>query len=330
MDSYEPKKLALLRIWQILKEYSDENHPLKQEDIARHLENEYGIVIERKAIGRNISLLKEVGVEIESRRAGSYIAFRDFEDAELHMLIDAVLSSRYIPASYTKDLINRICSLSNKYFKSNIKYIHTVNDWSKGENHELFLNIDSIEQAISQKHQIKFDYNKYDINKKLKKTSEQTVSPYQMLLHNQRYYLMAYDERHQDVIYYRVDKITNLIVTELPLTPLKSLPGYENGINYKQFSTSMPYMFSDTPESVEMIIDKSIIDQVIDWFGTSISVKKLEDNEDKVYVSVKASPKAMQYWAMQYIDHVEVVQPTSLRDSIKRSIENATKKYGLQ
>ena len=56
MGSFEPKKLALIRIWQILKEYSDCDHPMTQEDIAAKLENEYGIVIERKAISRNIPL----------------------------------------------------------------------------------------------------------------------------------------------------------------------------------------------------------------------------------------------------------------------------------
>mgnify|MGYP000713069462 CR=1 FL=1 len=58
MEGLEPKKLALIRIWQILKEYSDYDHPLTQDDIAAHLENDYGIIIERKAISRNISLLK--------------------------------------------------------------------------------------------------------------------------------------------------------------------------------------------------------------------------------------------------------------------------------
>ena len=71
MDSFEPKKLALLRIWQILQKHSDDDHPMTQDDIALHLENDYGIVIARKAIGRNLSLLKEAGIEIESRRAGS-------------------------------------------------------------------------------------------------------------------------------------------------------------------------------------------------------------------------------------------------------------------
>ena len=67
MDCFEPKKLALIRILQILKEYSDCNHPLTQEEISSHLEREYGIAIERRAISRNISLLKEAGFEIVTK-----------------------------------------------------------------------------------------------------------------------------------------------------------------------------------------------------------------------------------------------------------------------
>ena len=52
MDSLEHKKTALLRILQILQRYSDENHPLKQEDMIKILNVEYGIPLERKAIGR--------------------------------------------------------------------------------------------------------------------------------------------------------------------------------------------------------------------------------------------------------------------------------------
>ena len=63
MENLEPKKLALIRIWQIMKRYSDFDHPLTQEEIAGHLERDYGIVIERKAISRNLSLLREAGVE---------------------------------------------------------------------------------------------------------------------------------------------------------------------------------------------------------------------------------------------------------------------------
>ena len=326
MGSFEPKKLALIRIWQILKENSDYDHPMTQEDIATKLENEYGIVIERKAISRNISLLKESGVEIESRRAGSYLDRRDFEDSELHMLIDGVLSSKHITARHSKDLIDRICSLSNKYFRSSVKHIHSVNDWSKTDNQALFYNIELIDAAIEEGKQIHYDYNKYGIDKKLHKTSQQYVSPYLMILHNQRYYLMAYSEYWHNMVFHRHDRITNMTIIDRKATPIKNVPGYENGINYKELSSTMPYMYSDQPEHIDFISDEGIIDQIVDWFGNDVRIMKSND-EGKVRVSVKASPTAMEFWAMQYINHVEILSPEPLRIRMREVLNNGLKKY---
>lgn len=274
MESFEPKKLALIRIWQILKEYSDCDHPLTQDDIARYLESDYGIVIERKAISRNISLLKEAGAEIESGRAGSYLERRDFEDSELKLLIDGVLCSKYITAKHSKDLIDRLCGLSNKYFRSHVKNIHSVNDWYKTDNQALFYNIELIDTAIEEGKQIHYDYNKYGVDKKLHKSSHQYMSPYLMILHNQHYYLMAYSEYWGNMAFHRLDRITNMNISDKKATPIRNVSGYENGINYKELSSAMPYMFTDRPEHIDFIADIGIIDQVIDWFGSDIRIAK--------------------------------------------------------
>ena len=81
MESLEPKKLALIRILQILEKHSDRDHHLKQEEIAELLDRDFGIVVERKAIGRNLSLLKEAGYDLESARRGSGLDLRLFEAA---------------------------------------------------------------------------------------------------------------------------------------------------------------------------------------------------------------------------------------------------------
>ncbi len=328
MESFEPKKLALIRIWQILKDYSDFDHPLTQEDIAVKLQNEYGIILERKAISRNISLLKEAGIDIESRRAGSYLECRDFEDSELHMLIDGVLSSKYITAKHSKDIINRLCGLSNKYFRSNVKHIHSVNDWYKTDNQALFYNIELIDTAIEEGKQVHYDYNKYGTDKKLHKSSHQYVTPYLMVLHNQRYYLMAYSEYWGNMVFHRLDRITNMIVVDKKGTPIRNVPGYESGINYKELSSTMPYMYTDRPEHIDFIADIGIIDQIIDWFGSDIRIVNA-DEESKAKVSVKASPKAMVHWAMQYMDHVEITAPESVRNQIRESLQNGIMKYHI-
>lgn len=325
MDNLEPKKLALLRILQIFKDNSDYDHPLTQDDISNYLEKDYGIIIERKAISRNISLLKEAGVEIESRRVGSYLESREFEDSELRMLIDGVLSSKYITAKHSKALIEKLCRLSNKYFKTHVKNIYSVNDWSKTDNQALFYNIELIDDAIEHGKQIRFDYNKYGIDKKLHRTKTHKVSPYQLILHNQRYYLMSQNEQWHNMAYYRVDRITNMSILDLPATPVTALEGFESGINYKEIASALPYMYTDKIEHIEFKAHRCIIDQIVDWFGNEVRFTEID--EDYVNVSIKASPNAMEHWAMQYINYVEIIKPTDLRERIKESLKVAEEKY---
>ncbi len=330
----ESKKLGLLRVLHVLEYYSDCQHPLTQEEIADYLERDYGIVLERKAIARQISLLKEAYdypnsplVICTDRRKGTYIEQRAFEDAELRMLIDGVLSSRYITAGHSKKLIDKLCTLSNKYFRSHVKNVYSVNDWSKTDNYDLFYNVELIDEAIERARKITFDYNKYGADKKMQKTATHNVSPCQLILHNQRYYLMAYNERFGEIRYYRLDHITNMRIEETPLTPLRSVAGYENGIDYKRFSASLPYMFSDGIESVEFLTDGRMIDQVIDWFGKDVQIEKAGD---RYKVNVRVSLQAMEYWAMQYLNNVEIISPLSLREKLRENLQNALKKYGGQ
>lgn len=325
MNSLEPKKLALLRILQILHKYSDADHPLKQEDIAGYLDREYGIQLERKAVGKNIAILRdEVGFDIVSERRGSYMLSREFEDAELRLLIDGVLSSRHITAQYSKQLIEKLCALSNKYFRSHVKNIYSVNDWSKTDNAALFLNIDIIDGAIEAGKKVIFVYNKYGADKKLHKSSDNIASPYQLILHNQRYYLMACNEKWGSITYYRLDRITDMRLSDEAATPLRSLKGYESGINYKEIATSLPYMFATKLEHVEFLCDGSVIDQVVDWFGDNA---RIFPQGEKFKVSVNVSLMAMEYWAMQYLNAVEVIFPQSLREKIAANLHAAIEKY---
>jgi hypothetical protein len=86
-------------------------------------------------------------------------------------------------------------------------------------------------------------------------------------------------------------------------------------------------MYTDTPERIEFIADECIVDQIIDWFGKDIKMSILPDNEKKVKVELFASPNAMEHWAMQYLNYVEVTKPASLRERIKTNLAEAIKKY---
>lgn len=329
----EGKKLALLRVMQILEKYSDGDHPLTHEDIAEYLYKDFDIEADRKFVAKQLTLLHEAYdvlnspiVIISDKRKGTYIEQRTFEDSELRLLIDGVLSSRHITAKHSKDLIEKLCRQANQYFRPRVKNICSVNDWNKTENVSVFLNVELIDEAIENGKQIRFVYNKYGADKKLHQTSHPRVSPYQLILHNQHYYLMARHERFEKVNFYRLDRCTDMEIVDKPLTDIHSVEGYQSGIDYKKISSGRPYMFSDKMEYVEFLTDEGTLDQVVDWFGTGV---KIENEGDRYKVSLLASPSAMEYWALQYVKSVEIISPKSLRERIQKTLMEGVKQYGM-
>lgn len=321
------KNLAPLYILKILHRHSDYEHPLTQAQIAAYLRDECDFTAERKAIGRNIGELKEAGYEIESVRGGTYLAGRRFEDSELRLLIDGVLQSKHVTAKHSADLIEKLCSLSSKHFRSHLKNVYSVNEWSKTENRAVFLNIDLFDKAIGEGKKVEFRYNKYEVDGKLHPRSLHRVSPYQLILQNQRYYLLGHSDFFGGMSAYRMDKISNMKVCNECAVPIATIKGYENGIDYKRISAGMPYMYTDLPQRIEFIADVEIADQVVDWFGKDVRMTVLADNAQKMRVSLIASPLAMEHWATQYVNHVVVTKPDALREKIKKSLEEALKNY---
>ena len=321
----EAKKTLIMRIFQILERYSDEDHPLKQQDIIDILDRDYDIECERKAVGRNISCLKEMGYDIVNDAKGAYLASRHFENAELRLLIDSVLSSRHINSTHSKQLIDKLIELGGRNFKSHVKHVYSVKEWEKSQNKDFFLNIEIVDEAIEQGKKIKFEYNRTGIDGKLHMTDVHTGSPYQMLLHNQRYYLMIKDDKYDTVSYDRLDKITNMKITDEDALPLNEMDGFRHSIDYKSIATGMPYMFSDKPQTIVLKCKSFMMDELSDWFGTAFTAAPAEDGY--FVANIKASKQAMLYWVLQYNSNVEVLRPEALREEVISRLKDTLALY---
>ena len=138
---------------------------------------------------------------------------------------------------------------------------------------------------------------------------------------------MGYSDYWGNMTFHRLDRITNMRIYEKPATPITNVEGFENGIDFKQIASTMPYMYTDTPERIEFIADEFIVDQIVDWFGTDIRMSAISNAEGKVKVNLLASPTAMEHWALQYLNYVEVTKPENLRKRIKIALEKASKIY---
>ena len=341
MYTAQSKKMLNMNILEILKKYSDENHRLNQKEIIDLLESEYQMTVDRKAIKRNLMNLLDSGYELEytetvrTNKKGEqetlysdWYLVRDFADAELRLLIDSLLFSKHIPYSQCKELIGKLEGLSNKYFKAKVKHIRTLPE-KMPNNKQLFYNIEILDEAISKGKKVEFNYNDFGIDRKLhhRMNSDGTVrkyvvNPYQMAAANGRYYLIANYDRYFNISHYRVDKISNVKILD---EPVKKQGELAESINLPKHMAEHIYMFSGESSKVTMLIDKFLVNDIVDWFGKDVSF--YAETEDKVTASVVVNLKAMRYWAMQYANHVEVLKPVELREQIKEDLQNALGKY---
>ena len=97
------KKTSILLIYWTLRDYSDENHYLKQQDIIDHIKKKYGISLQRKAVSNSITLLEELDIDIDRHpKKGCRLLSRDFDESEVKYLVDAIFSSKNITGKQAK------------------------------------------------------------------------------------------------------------------------------------------------------------------------------------------------------------------------------------
>ena len=321
------KKMLNMLILDILKEYSDENHRLTQQEIIRLLKSNYDMDCDRRSVKNNILYLKELGYEI-SMEDGYYLMRREFEDAELRMLIDSVLFSKSLTQMQAKTLIDKLRALGNRYFTAKISHVCSLPDMQHADNKQMIYALDTINDAITEKKKISFIYNDYKIDFKLhpRREKEYIVNPYQIVANSGRFYLIGNYDKYDNVSHYRIDKMTNVRILEEKAKPKKEVVEFKNGYNLPKHMAEHIYMFGGESVRVKFLTDESMMSEMIDWFGKDFRVRKVNE-EDKIEITVNCNESAIFFWALQYGPFVEVIEPKELRKNISNAIQGMVMKY---
>lgn len=321
------KKMLNMLILDILKEYSDNNHRLSQQEIIRLLRLLYGVECDRRSVRNNIDYLTDLGYEIEYDK-GYYLMSREFDDAELRMLIDSVLFSKNMTQAQAKALIDKLKSQSNRYFSAKVSHICNLPELHYAENKHMIYAIDTINDAISEKKKISFVYNSYGTDFKLhpRKKEKYVVNPYQMVANNGKYYLIGNYDLYDDVSHYRLDKMTDVEKLEEKVKPKKEVDDFKNGFSLPKHMAEHIYMFSGESISVIFTAPEKMMDELVDWFGKNFCLRKM-DESGKIEIRVRCNEEAMFYWALQYGPFVEVIEPASLRKRVAHAVKEMSKKY---
>ncbi len=321
------QKLKLLYIIKILSQQTDENHPITTSDLIAKLE-EYGVTAERKSIYNDMAQLTDFGYDIirkDNRSGGGYyLASREFELAELKLLVDAVQSSRFITRKKSRELIAKLEKLTSKHDGSTLQRQVYVAGRVKTENESVFYHVDTIHKAIYENRKICFVYLDYDVSKRLvprKGGEKYIISPWALIWKEENYYLLGYDDKDEKIKHYRVDKMDTVEMTEDKRSGEDSFAA----IDLAQYTNKAFGMYSGEEEVVTLSFQRGLLGVVLDRFGTDISVR--EDGE-KMRARVKVLVSGQFFgWLCGIGSGITIAGPEKVREEYRKRLLDLAMNY---
>ena len=315
MAKTENQKLKLLVLKDYLEQYSDEEHPVSISDILTYLEQQ-GIPAERKSIYRDIQLLEDYGCDVirtTGKKAGYCIGSRTFDLPELKLLADAVLSSRFLTERKSRQLLQKLGTLTSRHQAGILRRSMVVSGRVKSMNESVIYNVDDIHQAINANSQITFRYFEWDRNKeRVFRGSLRRASPYALCWDDENYYMIAHTEEH-GITHFRVDKMTQIRMTGTPRVQTEQT----RNLDLSSYGKQVFGMFNGETQTVRMRFDNSLAGVVLDRFGKDILLIPDGENHFIYAAEIRVSP-LFYGWVASFGTRVRILSP----EPVVRGFEN--------
>lgn len=308
-------KLRLLRILELLKANTDENHPLSTTEIEEELRERWNLEAYRITIQSDIAALVAAGYEIETIRSKQnkyFLSNRVFELPELKLLIDAVESSKFITEKKSRQLTEKLTSLASIHDAGMLKRNISIADRIKAGNEQIYYIMDALNDAINARCKVSFLYFEYDGKKhrKLKNEGEPYVlSPYTLTWNGDFYYVVGFSDKHGKIATFRVDRIHE-VPTILEEKAVPKPKKYSIG----DFAEKAFQLFDSEHAQVELLCENTMMNTVLDHFGDKVKPIEADKEHFSFSAEVSVSPTFFA-WVFQFGGKIQIKGPQYVIDS---------------
>ena len=328
MPKSSNQKLKLIYLMKILLERTDETHSITMQEIIDALAA-YDISAERKSIYNDIENLRLYGLDIigiqQNRTYSYYIGNRQFELAELKLLVDSVQSAKFITAKKSDELIKKIEGLASRYEASQLHRQVFVTGRVKTMNESIYYNVDSIHTAIAENSRITFQYFQWNVDKKMELRhggAYYDVSPWALSWDDENYYLIAYDSSEGIIKHFRVDKMLRIKSNGKVREGRQVFKSFDMAA----YARKMFGMYGGKEELVRIECDNSLAGVMIDRFGKDVSMIRLDDKRFVINIEVAVSRQFLS-WIIGLGGGVKIAGPESVVRMMNAEIDRLIKQY---
>lgn len=312
MAKSENQKQKLLALKEFFEQETDENHPAGMSDIIAYLAAR-DIGAERKSIYSDIQTLQDFGMDIvavKGKTGGYFLGSREFELAELKLLVDAVQSSKFLTDKKSLSLIKKLSGLVSRHEAAQLRRQVVVSGRVKTMNESIYYSVDRIHDAIAGNAQITFRYFDWAVDGSRRyRENTYVASPYALCWDNANYYLIAYTSQH-GITHYRVDKMDAI---EILSQPRIQTPETQN-LDLASYAKKVFGMFNGQETMVKLRFENRLAGVVIDHFGHD-SMMIPDDHDHFTFTTTVINSPQFLGWIAGFGNQVQILYPQSMIDA---------------
>lgn len=323
----ENQKLKLLYLLKILAEETDDQHMVTMPELVKKLKK-VGVHADRKTLYSDFDELERFGIDIITERQGRstyyHMGARQFDLAELKILVDSVEAAKFITDARTKSLIKKLGRLTSRFDADTLKQQVDLQGRVKTDNRVVFSNVDTLHAAIAAEKQIRFHYCNWDIKGNMVPRNDgdwYNVSPWRLMINHENYYLVGYSPEN-GIRHYRVDKIKDIFVVE------ESREGKDafNNFDFAAYSKCMFGMFGGEEMRVTLECDLEMIGVIIVRFGKDVVCIPKGERSFVVSVNVIPSPQFLG-WVIGLGAQVKITSPEVVLQQMREEVKRLNAQY---
>lgn len=312
----------------ILLEKTDEEHSITMNEIINSLEA-YGVRAERKSLYSDIESLRQYGMDIIGKQMDRTYYYsvgnREFELAELKLLVDSVQAAKFITARKSNELIKKIEGLASKYEASKLHRQVYVTGRIKTMNESIYYNVDMIHSAIGANSKITFQYFQWNVEKRMELRrggAWYEVSPWALSWDDENYYLIAFDGQKDKIKHFRVDKMLHIGMTGEKREGKTCFQEFDMAA----YARKMFGMFGGEEETVKIECKNAFAGVIIDRFGKDVIFIKKDKEHFTVNVKVAVSRQFLS-WVIALGEGAKIIGPESVIVQINAEIDRLIRQY---
>jgi predicted DNA-binding transcriptional regulator YafY len=312
------RKVKLLKLLELLRKRTDEQHPMTTSEICAAMD-ELGIPCDRRIIKQDVDNLNDLGYEVMVTMVGHekayYVEDRSFSLPELKILIDAVHASSFITEKKSEELIEKLAALAGEHRAEVLKRNMVCFNTRKHSNEKILYTIDTLEEAILTQKKIIFLY--FDLDENGQRVYRRgghhyVVEPVALVFNEDNYYLTSYSSRHDSTSNYRVDRMDAVEIIDEPCGE-KAVALRDQVAAYTEQAFKM---FGGQLEDVALEFDRVLIGVVYDKFGESVKMIPSGENRCIATVKVRISP-VFWGWLFQFAGQMDIISPAKLKEEYR-------------